>query len=287
MVLTIAERIRRQAQQGSNASLSVEKRSNTQPELAVSLLSIDEKIAALENVFSQSDSNSDTDSDDDDHRHSAASITDREGQKTYSALVPETDEKGRLMRLVSTLSTERIPPLPRSMLPSSSCGARSLKPGQLPADERPNKVHAPRTIRFSDESFAENDDAGQKEIEQKSKRSRTAEPPRNFETKTRPSGLQTTVRELLKTYEPASLEKRPFWCRICRYQATDEASLISHRATESHEVAARLDAKASRCELCRKQFTSPAQLKEHLGAKGHKERLERVKKEQTHRKKFS
>jgi hypothetical protein len=32
------------------------------------------------------------------------------------------------------------------------------------------------------------------------------------------SGLEATVMDMLRNYQPASLEKLPFYCRICRFQ---------------------------------------------------------------------
>ena len=68
------------------------------------------------------------------------------------------------------------------------------------------------------------------------------------------SGLDATVVEMLRNYQPSSSERRPFWCRICRYQGGDEADLVRHRASESHRRAIRVERRLSFCSKCRKQF---------------------------------
>lgn len=91
------------------------------------------------------------------------------------------------------------------------------------------------------------------------------------------SGLEKTVNEMLRHYVPASLEKRPFYCRVCRFQGRDMTELEAHKMTELHELASKKERKISFCKLCRKQFTSPDQLKEHLRGKSHIERFEKMK----------
>ena len=251
-----------------------------------SLLSLDEQIAALEAACSSSSSgNGDSGSESD--------ASSGEAGDNVGAPVPEVDAAGRLVRLVSTLSAERIAPLSPSLLPSASCGARSLKPGQLAYDDRPKAPRVPRAIRFADEDAAAALRADKKGSR---KRARVEDVPavapealsadRARSREAAMSGMEATVRELLRSYQPASAERKPFWCRVCQHQSSDEASLLEHRASEFHAVAVRMESKASRCELCRKQFTSPVQLREHLGSKLHKQRLEYVKVGQVQRKKF-
>lgn len=91
------------------------------------------------------------------------------------------------------------------------------------------------------------------------------------------SGLEKTIAEQLRHYEPASWDKKPFFCRICKYQGSSVEELEQHKQTESHRKAVELERKLSSCSLCRKQFTSPDQLKGHLEGKAHKEKLERAK----------
>ena len=88
------------------------------------------------------------------------------------------------------------------------------------------------------------------------------------------TGLEKTVMELLRNYQPSSSEKRPFWCRICRFQGESAEELMAHRETEFHVVAAQKERKLSYCKLCKVQFTSPDQLKEHLRGAKHKAKLE-------------
>lgn len=87
----------------------------------------------------------------------------------------------------------------------------------------------------------------------------------------RTSGLDATVIEMLRNYQPSSAERRPFWCRVCRFQGQSEADLLSHRTSEAHRKASRVERRLSFCVKCRKQFTSPSQLQEHLKGKSHLE----------------
>ena len=271
MTLTIAERIRAQ-QDGGIAK----KKENAH------LLSIDEQIARLEAESTSGSDSSDSDSDDGSKRSvhsknrsvrqsSATSV-----KRDHNLLTEETDESGQVIKLVSSLASERIAPLPKAYLPSSQCGTKSLKPGEILKDTadvlREKKIKADKKrARISKEKEDGNVDY------EGGKRSKT-----NISTSsnTTTSGLEATVREMLRDYKPTGSDRRPFWCRICRHQPDDQEGMLAHRQTELHIMASKAEEKMSYCKLCRKQFTSPAQLKEHLTAKGHKERLTRVRTEQ-------
>lgn len=88
------------------------------------------------------------------------------------------------------------------------------------------------------------------------------------------TGLSKTVQELIRSYVPASHEKKAFYCRCCQYEGSSEEDFFSHRESPVHHAAVELERKASFCRLCRKQFTSPEQIKEHLKGKAHKQNLE-------------
>ena len=90
-------------------------------------------------------------------------------------------------------------------------------------------------------------------------------------------GLDDAVRELVQSYVPASRDKLPFFCRVCRFRGASEAELVAHRGTEEHAAALARDRAASFCHMCRKQFTSPDQLKGHLKGRAHREKLERYR----------
>jgi hypothetical protein len=94
------------------------------------------------------------------------------------------------------------------------------------------------------------------------------------------TGLEKTVLELLRNYQPSSSEKRPFWCRVCRFQGESADDLMTHRESEFHVVASQKERKLSYCKLCKIQFTSPDQLKEHLRGAKHKAKLEYAMKNQ-------
>ena len=86
-------------------------------------------------------------------------------------------------------------------------------------------------------------------------------------------GLEQTIVEMLRNYEPTSAERKPFWCRICRFQGTCIKEYEDHMKSELHKKAKRIERSLSTCKLCRKEFTSPDQLREHEKGKAHKERL--------------
>ena len=94
------------------------------------------------------------------------------------------------------------------------------------------------------------------------------------------SGLEKTVMEMLRNYQPSSSEKRPFWCRVCRFQGTSAEALMAHRETKLHVVACQKERRMSFCKLCKIQFTSPDQLKEHLRGAKHEAKLDRAKQNQ-------
>ena len=91
------------------------------------------------------------------------------------------------------------------------------------------------------------------------------------------NGLEATVIEMMKNYEPTSMHKRPFWCRVCQFQGTCLEEFNAHLHSDEHEKASKLERKMSLCKLCKKQFTSPEQLREHLSGKAHKEMLIKIK----------
>ena len=105
--------------------------------------------------------------------------------------------------------------------------------------------------------------------------------------KARVSGLEQTVRELLTNYIPQSVEKKAFFCRICRVESVCIDTFELHKKSELHDVAVKMEKKMSFCSLCRKQFTSPAQLKEHIQGNGHKNYLVMIKEKQLQQKNMS
>jgi hypothetical protein len=257
----------------NNVPIAVRMRASAQMEnknkntVQPSIQSIEEQIAALEaSPSSDSESGSDCCSGDD------------EGLGEV-----ETDGEGRVLRIVSTLAKERITPLPKSMLPAAQCGKQKIAPGRAaPAD-----TSAParkRLIRFADEGPTS------RAADHKKKQPRLPPPPSSSSSSPssarKPSGMEATIREMLRGYEPSSSERKPFWCRICQFQGSCEQDFFEHRASEFHKLASKMEAKMSYCSLCRKQFTSPAQLKEHLDAKTHKDRLARVQESQGRAKNF-
>ena len=147
--------------------------------------------------------------------------------------------------------------MPSHLLPMPNCSKADGK-------QRPS---AAAKVRFQEPNNSENPP--------KRARFNNAETSQDRQMGHRPSsGLSKTVQDLIKSYVPASLEKKAFYCRCCKFEGSSEEDLFSHRQSEAHIAAVELERKASYCRLCRKQFTSPEQIKEHLKGKAHKAALE-------------
>lgn len=163
------------------------------------------------------------------------------------SVVEETGEDGELVKMVSkSLLKHRIAPLPPSLLPSATCGKSSHGSGGA---ERSKQAQQARVrVKFE-------------------------EPKKSHEAAGGMSGTEKTIREMLRNYKSSGGERKPFWCRVCKFQGHDEASLLEHRETEFHKLAVSIETKMCYCKLCRKQCVSLEQLKEHLGGKLHKDTL--------------
>jgi hypothetical protein len=164
----------------------------------------------------------------------------------------ERDADGNVVRLVSAIQeSERIAPLPKHLLPAARCTTGNHLTG--------NSGSTGGTSGGS-----------------KRPRYHSGEPPAPVERTAQEiavSGMERTVREMLMHYEPASYEKKPFFCRVCSLQCENIEDLEAHKLTEFHAVAVRLERTHSFCKHCEKQFTSPDQLKGHMEGKGHKQRV--------------
>jgi len=202
-----------------------------------SIRSLDEQIADLEREL-----NNDSDS------HSGS-------EEEKEDLLVETDERGRVVRLVSSIAQlERIAPLPARQLPLPLCTKRKGDGSDGKNKEKPKKK---RAVRFADEAASTVD-----------KEPSAAPTASSAGSK---SGLEKTIREMLTHYKPSSAERRPFWCRICRVQNEDLPAFEQHRDSFEHKLAADIEKKMSFCKECRKQFTSIDQLREHCAGKAHAE----------------
>lgn len=198
--------------------------------------SLDAQIAALEREL---DVGGDTDDEEN---------VDYEGVDEKS-VVEETGEDGKLVKMVSkSLLKHRIAPLPSSLLPSATCGKSSHGSGAERKQEKPARTRVKFEEPKSREPVAAAAAAGM-------------------------SGAEKTIREMLRNYKSSGGERKPFWCRVCKFQGHDEASLLEHRETEFHKLAVSIETKMCYCKLCRKQCVSLEQLKEHLGGKLHKDTL--------------
>jgi Zinc-finger double-stranded RNA-binding len=265
----------------------------------VATVSLEEQIRLLEmELGDDSDGESDSASSESD------SDTD-DADNGEENMIYEKDNNGNIIRIVSKICEEAIEPLSVAQLPQPMCSKGSTQKASFKLLKQLNPLSGP-TVRFAD-------DVGGKlltkeeietrrveyEIEKKrraerkelKKRPRTEEEREKLELaeakKTRISGLEKTVKELLTNYIPAALEKKAFYCRICRTESEDLESFESHKKSEFHNIAAKMEQKMSYCSLCRKQFTSPNQLTEHLAGKGHKDYLVIVKERQLQYKEMS
>lgn len=218
---------------------------------------IQELEAQLRNTSGESSEESSEESD---------SASEKEGIEDNAAdVLIEADESGNVVKYVSALSSERIEPLKKELLPAADCGTSKSK-RHRESDESTNGKRK-GVIRFADE-IEKGRSIRDNHLADKSRRSGEVN---------RGEGMEKTIKELLNNYEPSSVNRLPFWCRVCKFQGKDAQDLLNHRETEFHKAAVRMEKKMSYCQLCRKQFTSPVQLQEHLKAKGHKDRLGKVR----------
>ena len=171
--------------------------------MKIEINSLEEEIKRLEASLEggdgdDSDDNSENDSDDD------------------VGMLVETDANGKVVRLVSSLVTEQIAPLPKEKLPLPMCsrgGGASRAASSLSSSSSSSSSR--KGVRFSDEGEGAGAGAGA------TKRPKMQATNKSAIVGAGASGLEATVREMLANYVPSSAEKRPFWCRICRSQSTD------------------------------------------------------------------
>ena len=206
-------------------------------------------------------------------------------------MIYEKDNHGNIIRIISKICEEAIEPLSVSQLPQPMCSKGSTQKASFKLLKQLNPLSG-TSVRFADEVGAtlltkeeietrrleyEIEKKRRAERKELKRRPRTEEEREKLEVaeakKTRISGLEKTVKELLTNYIPAALEKKAFYCRICRTESEDLESFENHKKSEFHDIAAKMEQKMSYCSLCKKQFTSPNQLKEHLSGKGHKDYL--------------
>ncbi|KAL7490077.1 hypothetical protein ACHAW6_015804 [Cyclotella cf. meneghiniana] len=97
-------------------------------------------------------------------------------------------------------------------------------------------------------------------------------------------GLRHAVHDVLANYKTRSeVQQTPWYCRVCQYQAEDQAEFLSHRDSVFHKTAVSEHKKKTFCKLCRKQMTSAVQFQEHLRSRPHRELLTSKKAQQEHR----
>ena len=240
----------------------------------VKLSSLDEQIALLESSIQSSSRGpygSDDDSidydDDDDNGHSISL-----NEPTVPTLITEKDEHGNITKFISQSNLDRIASLPKAYLPEPQL----RKHRNNDDDDHKEKANLKKQKKRKKDSI---DGSTSNSIS--SSGGTTNIDLSNPPTKNGLSGLESTIREMLRNYQPLSGDKIPFYCRICRYQGTDLNDWNQHKLMPEHEIASEIELKMSYCKLCRKQFTSPAQLKEHLNAKPHKQKLKDIKEKQS------
>jgi hypothetical protein len=227
--------------------------------------SIEEQIRRLEASLQEGGEDDGEDSD-----------SDSDVEEDNAGMLVETDASGKVVRLVSSLVTERIAPLPKEKLPLPMC-SRGGGAARAASSSTSSSSSSRKGVRFSDEDAAAGAAAKRprKELSGGNVSGRGGSGSSSGSGGSG-SGLEAAVREMLANYIPSSAERRPFWCRICRLQSTDLDGFNAHMQSQEHLMAVKLERKMSYCKLCKKQFTSPAQLKEHLQGNQHKEHLAKV-----------
>lgn len=199
-------------------------------------------------------------------------------EEESDGLIEERDANGNVLRLLSSLVTEKIPPLSAAQLPMPMCS----RGGGNTRVNKPVLLDGQRGVRFAaDTPGPTNADNPLKKQKVSSSSLSSSLSSSSSSSSAAPSskmsGLEHTVREMLINYQPSSAEKRPYWCRICRVQSSDIDGFDSHMQSEMHLVAFKMERKMSYCRICRKQFNSPEQLKEHLKGKLHSSTIEKSK----------
>ena len=278
-------------------------------------LSLEEQIKLLEMEIEDSDEENISDSSENDSDNDSEETSDKEdADNEGDTMVYEKDDKGNIIRIISKIYGDKIEPLSEAQLPKFMCskGSKQKPSFNLLKQLKPlgdEKMKSKTVVRFADQdNDEENKNKGddikeikeeeleleeakkklRQEKKEKKKRPRNEEEAVKLEDeilkKTRISGLEKTVRELLQNYIPQSIEKKAFFCRICRVESVDLESFELHKLSELHTVAIKIEKKMSFCNLCRKQFTSPNQLREHVMGKGHKEYLSITKEKQLEQK---
>ena len=293
--------ILRDRRKAENVNLLPEKNKSVPSKVAA--VSLEEQIRLLEMDLD--------DQDDDGESASASSELNSDSDEADAAavgeenMIYEKDKNGNVIRIISKICEEAIEPLSVSQLPQPMCSKGSTQKASFKLLKQLNPLSG-TGVRFADEvgtTLLTKEEIEKRrleyEIEKKrraerkelKKRPRTEEEREKLEVaeakKSRISGLEKTVKELLTNYIPAALEKKAFYCRICRTESEDLESFEDHKKSEFHDIAAKMEQKMSYCSLCRKQFTSPNQLKEHLLGKGHKDYLVIVKERQLQYKEMS
>ena len=239
------------------------KSSTSSTQNNVKLITLDEQIALLEQgLENESDDDSGDNNDDDEEIDSSLVQGD-------SNLIIEKDDQGNISRLVSN-TFDRIEPLPQQYLPIPlPLNKRKKIDNNKDIDDKPTR----KSKKKSNTTTTDTDNNTATDAQQQQQQRR--------------SGLENTIREILSNYQPLSGEKIPFYCRICRYQGTNILEFNTHRNSEEHNLAVKIELKLSYCKSCQKQLSSPAQLKEHLQARPHKERLYELKQKTGQAKKYS
>lgn len=172
----------------------------------------------------------------------------------------ERDKYGNILKFSSILTKESILPLPKKYLPMPQCTKRKSDS----KSQEPLISTKKRKVVFAVDVEVQNTST--------------------VTMKSINSGLQETVKEMLKNYIPASQEKLPFYCRVCQFRGLSIEEFAEHKLTESHNSARCIEQSLTFCKVCKKQFTSPDQMKEHLKGKAHSERIATLKLKQGQKK---
>jgi hypothetical protein len=241
------------------------RRSQPQKPLAsniTKLSDLDQQIAQLESSIH--DSASDDDSDEEEEELEEVFV------EVEGDLAVEKDRSGKIIRLISSNihQDDFIDKLPDNLLP-------------IPMNKRSHSGNSSSSlsamthsrVRFVDDSTSSS-----------SKRHKDSHTTAGVSVSTGSRLSAASVKSYVASYETSSANKKPFWCRVCKFTGQDYDDFLNHKQSSSHQRAEDIDRKASYCKLCRKQFTSPEQLKEHLQGTAHKEKLAHVQGQAAYRK---
>ena len=165
---------------------------------------------------------------------------------------------------LSNLANDRIKPLPQSALPQNK---RKVLKGIDSAARHDNDDNDDDDGSRRKKKRRKNPNAKGGDSEEEEQQQHTVS-----------EGLKSAVSDLLQNYiRPSTIDRPPFYCRVCQHQSTSQSEFTNHRSTQFHVMAVKEEQKKTYCKLCRKQLTSVVQMEEHLKSRPHRDKMDYVK----------